>query len=700
MKKYLLIFFLACNISNVLASNFSISIPENPKKIPYAVSKLKEALLKNNHTLTLKKPQENADIIVRQNTNLEKEGFELKNTNSSIQIFAPDEQGMMYGILELARQLRLGGNMSTIRPVSVLPKMHFRAIKFNLPYMAYRTDASITQHDWTCRDPKFWEAYLDNMVENRFNVLSLWSLHLFHYMVKPHNFPEATHYNDFEMGEWKIFWKNLFRMAHERGIETYIINWNTFVSPSFAAAHNVGRYNEKVSHFGSGDTSKITEKYTREIITQVINEYEDLDGLGITLGERMGGQNPTERRAWLDRTIFAGMQAANRKIKFVYRAPLSADEKSGGTTSYDNDLMTRKQVEGLDVTEAFVEFKYNWSHGHSSPNLFMVHGGKLSDAYWNPVSDKLKAVWTVRNEDFFVLRWGQPDFVRSFLKNNTKDYVAGCFIGSEVFIPAKDYISKVGNHKNWQWHFQRQWLSYAVWGNLMYNNNTSDDFFESLLAEKFGKNNGGILLNGWKNASLAPLLFASYHQGNNDLSLYTESFGSYKEFKEFKLFDINSIISAPVLDTIRMVNIKQFIANNEINKTGIMNPLQLADSLTHIYFTCLKVSGYFKNNKQKQNATLLCEIADIEAWGYFSIYFADKLRAGYSLEKFRKTKDIKFKNESVLYLEKCLIHWKKYAETLAFYNQPSFIFHTAKPFSWTDMIVDVEKDIEIAKAEN
>jgi hypothetical protein len=27
-------------------------------------------------------------------------------------------------------------------------------------------------------------------------------------------------------------------MAHDRGIETYIVNWNSLVPPSFAFAHN------------------------------------------------------------------------------------------------------------------------------------------------------------------------------------------------------------------------------------------------------------------------------------------------------------------------------------------------------------------------------------------------------------------------------------------------------------------------------
>ena len=66
----------------------------------------------------------------------------------------------------------------------------------------------------------------------------------------------------------------------------------------------------------------------------------------------------------------------------------------------------------------YVEFKFNWSHGHSSPRLFMVHGGKLTDKYYNPLPNKYKYVWTLRNEDFYRLRWGNSDFIREFIKNN------------------------------------------------------------------------------------------------------------------------------------------------------------------------------------------------------------------------------------------------------------------------------------------
>ena len=41
---------------------------------------------------------------------------------------------------------------------------------------------------------------LDMMAENRFNVLTLWSLHSFHYMVRPKSFLEASPFTEAELG--------------------------------------------------------------------------------------------------------------------------------------------------------------------------------------------------------------------------------------------------------------------------------------------------------------------------------------------------------------------------------------------------------------------------------------------------------------------------------------------------------------------
>lgn len=625
-----------------------------------------------------------------------RQGYFIKRWKGKVLVIGADSTGAMYGGLDVKEQLESNGNnLAAVTEKKEEPRFAFRAIKFNLPYMAYRSNFCLTQQDMVVRDLKFWEKFLDMMAENRFNVLSLWSLHPFHYMVKPTNFPEACGFTDIEMLSWKNFWTTLFAMAHQRGIETYIINWNTFVPPSFAMAHNVAEYSAVPAHIGAGDTAKIIEQYTKETITQVINEYPGLDGLGITLGERMGGQNPEERRDWLDRTIFAGMKAANRKIKFVYRAPLSANEASGGSTSEENDLATRAQIEGLDIgNPTHVEFKFNWSHGHSSPKLFIVHGGKLTEKYKDPLPENYKYVWTVRNEDFYLLRWGQPDFIREFIKNNGDSYVDGIFLGSEIFIPAMDFTSREGSFKNWQFHFERQWLWYAAWGRLLYDAKTPDADFEFLLSKRYGNSAGKTALNAWKHASNNQLWFAAFHQGTFDGNLYTEGFCKWANNKEATLFDINDIISHPVLDTTLYINPADWVKQHERTAPGILSPLQFAKKIDNNNVQLLKEIAVLKGMKLSQK--VLVEINDLEAWYWFGRYFSDKLKAAVHVARYRLAGTDE-RPQAVKYLTGCKRWWLNYTSALAKYNKDEMPFHTLANFSWKAFQKDVEKDIVLAQ---
>ncbi len=696
----------------IYARDFVASSHSGSRIIDYGFSKLNETTAAFGNKVIVKSLQEyqaativaviqtdipaiklNIGLVSRQ---LKPEGFEIICSDKKVIIVGADEKGVMYGILDISEQLQNNkGQLGLVKGKREEPRLGFRAIKFNLPFMAYRSSISLTQQEYVVRDPKFWETFLDMMAKNRYNVISLWSMHPFHYMIRAKNYPEACPFDDKELLSWKNFWTQLFKMAHDRGIETYLINWNLFVSPSFANAHKVALYSVGPSHAGQGDTSKIIERYTKESITQVINEYPELDGLGITIGERMGGQSPDERRAWLDRTIFAGMKEANRKIKFVYRAPLSANTGSGGSTSEENDLQSRKHVETVDAKETFVEFKFNWSHGHSSPKLFMVHGGKLTDKYRNPLPDKYKYVWTMRNEDFYILRWGNSDFIREFIKNNGQEYVAGCFLGSEIFTPALDFTSLPGLHKTWDYHFQRQWLWYAMWGRLMYNPETPDLIFEHMLANKYGKPVGNEALQAWKIASNNQLKFAAFHKGTADAQLYSEGFCTWGENIPSTLFDINNMITHPVLDTTRYINIKDWVNHGEKTSGDQISPLQLSRELDSDNARLQTLIVKLKASNLSAGAT--AEVNDLQAWYWFGKYFSDKVKAAVDLARYRY-KSVDQREEAIRYLKDCSTYWMNYGKTITTYNKESFPFIIAKgDYSWKEMQLQVDKDIDLAR---
>lgn len=138
-------------------------------------------------------------------------------------------------------------------------------------------------------------------------------------------------------------------------------------------------------------------------------------------------------------------------------------------------------------------------------------------------------VWTVRNEDFFALRWGVPSFVREHIRQNASaSYVGGYIIGSETYIPALDYFTAVEDDVDWDYAFERQWLFYRLWGRLLYNVDTPDADFASEFRRRYGAQ-GDNLLQAFELASRTPLRLASLYNSTWDHTLYSDGIMWLKE---------------------------------------------------------------------------------------------------------------------------------------------------------------------------
>jgi hypothetical protein len=68
-------------------------------------------------------------------------------------------------------------------------------------------------------------------------------------------------------------------------------------------------------YFVNGDTAEIIKRYTRECVTQMLEEYPGLTGMGLTLGEGMGGMTPQQREEWMRATIIGRNAIGKTKIK-------------------------------------------------------------------------------------------------------------------------------------------------------------------------------------------------------------------------------------------------------------------------------------------------------------------------------------------------------------------------------------------------
>jgi hypothetical protein len=692
----------------------AITFDTSSKPLRFGVDHLEKALQKagqsvRTESLTAQAKTGNITIRVlstQVEPSIHEGGYRISYQAGQLQLTAVDPVGAMYGAMDVAEQISMGKTWKTLTPKTANPHFTVRALKVNLPWSSYRSGPAMEVHTDVCKDLAYWQKLLDQMAENHFNVLSLWNIHPFPFMVKPANFPEANSFSDKEMAEWKQLWTALFRMARERGVEPYIVNWNIAVSPEFAKHYGVNERN---------DTSAIVKRYTREVVTQVINEYPDLAGIGITLADWMSNfkaegstlpdMTPKDREDWLEETIVAGIKAANRPVKFLHRSVLSADPAE-----------MRRVINNAHLPDTtLVEIKFNWSHGHSTPVLALTHdshSGKRDDGYWNPTPTNYRIQWMIRNEDFFILRWGQPDFIRRHIAQNTAPYVNGYFVGSEGYIPANDYSHIANAHRTWNYAFEKQWLFYQLWGRLLYDPTTPDAVFEASFANRYALKSGKPMVEASAAASQMPLRLASFFGSTWDYTLYSEGFLSpFPASKGFQddvssFISINELIDHQTLDP-DYVSIKDYVTGVQEKKpmpTDKVSPLALADLLDADSKTVLT---RVQQLRPGSSPTLDCELADLETWAYLSRYFADKLRAGVALQTYRISQNKTQQQQAIGLLTKCRAHWQKVSEiTASHYHEVPYTegyiskenaYKDAKRFFWPNYLPQVERDIRLAE---
>jgi hypothetical protein len=465
--------------------------------------------------------------------------------------------------------------------------------------------------------------------------------------------------------------------------------------------------------FVKGDTSELVKRYTRECVTQMLQEYPEITGMGLTLGEGMAGMTPQEREDWMKQTIIEGMRLTGRKLKLIHRIPFSSTTNSLGVTSIETEKLTRKEIEAQGQLSflqppIFADLKYNWSHAHSTPKLVKVHGGKLYDTYFKPEPKNYKITWTARNEDFFCLRWGVPDFIRAHIATNNQSYVGGYMIGSETYIPAKDYFTKPGIAVNWKYAFERQWLFYKLWGRLLYNPHTANTVFQAEFIRRYGKE-GQNLLKAFSLAGKTPLRLGSLFDFTMDLTLYTEGFMALDDkVKRVEYISVDRLIHQPVTDPdyVSVAHYVKAITPGTSFAPNKVTPPVLIDMLER---DCNEALALVKDINTSGNSALRFEVADVKTWANMGLHFAEKLKGAVALQTYRIKGGEENKQNAIKYLENALQYWDEVVRiTRPIYNDMPLVHYSEQngvrseenkhlTFHWEKIRHDVAKDIETAR---
>ena len=643
-----------------------------------------------------------ADVAVRleHDPDASEESASIHRNGSGYTVVASDAAGAQYGLLELEERLNLGTEPKSTgdEPVRISPRFPFRAFKFNLPWYSYRWGEVMTQHEETCRSRTFWLRLLDHLARCRFNALSLWALLPFPFMVRVRSFPEAAMGPESEMDEWEDLWRFVFGEARRRNIRPIVIWWTIFVPRHLEDAWGIdmsaGEY-----HFGPGQTDERVERYNRAATTALIDAYDDLAGVGVCMGERMENLSPSEQRAWIERTVYKGVRDASRPVLFVQRASLKADAHS-----------VRDMVEKADLPgPVVVEYKFNWSHAHSTPHLAMTHNSadEVDTGLWSPEPSVYKMAWMARNEDVFVLRWGDPEFIRAHIARNGHAWVAGYFTGCEGQIPALERAERLpAAERGWDFAFERQWLFGHLWGRLLYDPATRDEQLALQFEARYGTGIGGTMLRAFALASRMPLRLASFHAGTWDYTLYSEGF--LAPFPSSGLHDgrpfisVDELIDHPTLDP-NLMSIREYVVGDD--PAGRTTPDDLAAELASDSRELRRLTDQLRLHKAPLAAAnaYQSECDDLETWTALTDYFAAKLRGAVHLARLRAGGLEQDREQAVKELERAADHWRRLVGiTSRRYKRIPYIERSADnyrlDFHWADYSEDVKQDVETARS--
>lgn len=650
---------------------------------------------------------------------LEEQAYAVTVGDKTISIKGGDENGLMYGGLEVAEELALYG-VEGITSSTVSPTILNRGIKFNAP-LDMRTPSYTDAGDaaqWNIEsmwDMEFWKEQFDDMARARMNTFTLWNLNPFPSMVKVPEYPDVAlddvwrttipfdeSYNGtatnmvreehWQEGNYEIiktmtidekidFWREVMQYAADRGIDFYVITWNIYT------------YGEHGKYGITSDMNdQVTRDYYRCSVRELVKTYPLLAGLGFTAGENMEWVSGEEYKneEWLWETYGLGINDAlaeepDREFTVYHRLHLA---------EFDTVKEIWKDFKGtVDFSE-----KYSFAHMHSSTHPTFAD----STLAVMPEDDRL---WLeVRCDDGYDFRWGDADFVREYIAGMPDESrVRGFLYGADGYVLGREYAVKDSDFQG-RLHIDKHWYEYTLLGRLGYDVTLTTDRFRDIYAAHYDEISRADADKLFETVSVASKVIPQVNRQiwfDTDL-WYPEM--NFTEVRSFGYLDVKRYINndqpMPDSGTMSFSAYADYLAGGE-SGSELQTPAESAANLRQWGEEVLKLVAELEANKPAeltyQQKDFYSVLKDQESTAYLALYYAEKFEGVIALRQFNDTQDESFKTTAVEHLKAALEHWKTFA---ALFDEQYIPQQCGRLFSKPDpdaLTAEVEKDISTAE---
>ncbi|MHC4398445.1 MAG: hypothetical protein ACYTG0_02060 [Planctomycetota bacterium] len=685
--------------------------PDDPL-VAFAVGDLESSLGRAGHTVV----SNDADLEIKfdfftagmgpQSFRIQREG------NRAVRIIAGDSLGAMYGALELAEQIALGGGLKAVREMARKPYILRRGLKFNIPLdgrtPSYDDTGTAAQENIAVMwDFEFWRHFLDTMARNRYNVLSLWTTNPYAGIVKLPKYPGVNFddvgrvtqpitpetgnhfqaYDLFDPANHKIikritldekidYWTRVFDYAERRGIEIYMFHWNIFLWNA------IGKHGVTYDQ----DNPKSIE-YQRYCISQFLETYPQIDGIGVSAGEHVNrkGNWRIGIEEWLYHTYGLGVLDAlkddpGRRLRFIFRH-LWSDLSKSAAAFKDYDV------------------PFNTSHKYARARIYSTTTSPYVDfEYRDKLEETEVPCWlNLRNDDVYAHRWGDADHVREFLQNVPRDVMkheAGFYMGPDSYVWGKEFIAKDPDLAG-QWEVDKHWYRFMLWGRLGYDLTLTRDYFEQRLHRRYPEVNAATLYDTWAAASRIIPQVNKFFFRVNDLQFAPEGCMAKSGFLTVDA----SFFAHPPLEGSGILSVQEYAkARTKGEPFDGITPMEVADTLN-------RLAGQALDGVQSMRSAgslskeLAATITDVESMACLGRYYADKIRGAAELAVYREDKSRTQSHQlAVQHLQNAVREWEAYTRVAAGQYKPQLLSRTHY-LDWEKLLEEVRKEAESVAAQ-
>lgn len=534
------------------------------------------------------------------------------------------ETGVLYGALELGKWIEQRGAIPRELNYGDAPVYQLRGPAIGLqlthvepPRLTYEYPITPERFPWFY-DKSMWIQFLDQMLENRCNVIYLWTGQPFSSLVKLKEYPEALEVTEEEYQLNRKMFTWLTGECDRRGIWLVLKFYSIHIPLPLAQNHGVELLQSKITPLNS--------QYTFLSIVEFIKSFPHI-GLMVCLGEALrGNQNKTD---WFLKTIIPAVKEGVLQAGLKEEPPLIL-------RGHDCDPNAIMEEAVHMYGNLYTMWKYN---GESLTSYLPT--GKWQDTHVRLSSHgqtHIMNVHVLANLEPF--RFAAPSFIQKCLQSGQHRLGTNGLHLYPLFFWDWPYSADKANPRLLQ--MERDWMWYQSWFRYAWNPDrdpqTERLFWQQVLAERFGCDGiaAGKILDALSYAGeIAPRILrrVGITEGNRQtmsLGMTMSQFTNVKRYRpNFELWNSVSTPGEQPDDDVK----KELEGLSHYGET----PREMSETVVWYATQALQLMEESVGTASKNPRELEYYLTDIQALYYMALSYDKKLEAAYWILRYKYT---------------------------------------------------------------